>query len=144
MAKFDFSELTEFSEDLLSLAEEVDNGKEAKKFLRRTGNKLKRRTVKVAKSKVNKKTGNLFKGIKRGRPYKYKPENSMAVRVYAGKPAYHAHLLDRGHRIIDKTGKEHGFYKGQHFMEGGAKLYEKEYYQDTQKFIDDLLDDHLL
>lgn len=142
-ANFDFSELTKFEEDLLSLAQEVEDGKQAKRFLRNSGNKLKRRTIKVAKSRVNKKTGNLFKGIKRGKPYKYAPENSMAVRVYAGSPAFHAHLLNYGHRIVDKNGKEHGFAKGYHFFEGGAEMYESEYYDDTQKFIDELLDKHM-
>jgi len=127
MAKVDFSELTKFEEDLLSLAQELENGKQAKRFLRNSGNKLKRRTVKVAKTRVNKKTGNLFKGIKRGKPYKYYLDGSMAVRVYAGSPAFHAHLLDRGHRIVSPTtGKELGFAKGHHFFEGGADMYEKE------------------
>lgn len=141
---FDFSELTNFEEDLLDLAKDLDKGKHAKKFLRNSGNKLKRRTVNIAKSKVNKKTGNLIKGIKRGKPYKYYVDGSMAVRVYAGSPAFHAHLLNNGHRIVDKNGKEHGFAKGHHFFEGGATVYEKEYHEDTQKFIDDLLDNHLL
>lgn len=144
MANFDFSELTDFGEDLLSLAKELDNGKHAKKFLRSSGTKLKNRTVKVAKQRVNKKTGNLFKGIKRGKPYKYYADGSMAVRVYAGKPANHAHLLNNGYRIVDKNGKEHGFAPGHHFFEGGADMYEEQYYKDTEDFIDDLLNDHLL
>lgn len=144
MAKFDFKELTKFEEDLLSLAQEVDKGKHAKKFLRSAGNKLKRRTVNAAKAKTNKRTGNLLKGIKRGKPYKYYVDGSMAIRVYAGKPAYHAHLIDRGHRIVDKNGKEHGFKKGVHFFEAGAKEYEEQYYKDTEDFIDDLLNNHLL
>ncbi|OLS02423.1 HK97 gp10 family phage protein [Tissierella creatinophila] len=144
MAKFDFSELTKFEEDLLELAKDLDKGKHAKKFLRNSGNKLKRRTVNAAKSKTNKRTGNLIKGIKRGKPYKYYVDGSMAVRVYPGSPAFHAHLIDRGHRIVDKNGKEHGFKPGVHFFEAGAKEYEGQYYEDTQKFIDDLLDNHLL
>lgn len=144
MAKFDFKELTDFEEELLDLAKDLDNGKHAKRFLRSSGTKLKNRTVKVAKSRVKKKTGNLFKGIARGKPYKYYLDGSMAVRVYPKNPANHAHLLNDGHRIVDKNGKEHGFAKGYHFFEGGADEYENEYYEDTQNFIDDLLDNHLL
>lgn len=144
MVKFDFSELTNFGDDIYKLAQEIDNGKEAKKFLRKSGNKLKNRTLKVAKSKINKKTGNLFKGIKRGKPYKYKVDGSMSIRVYGGSPASHAHLLNNGHRIVDKNGKEHGFAKGYHFFEGGADMYEPEFYKDTEEFIDDMLDNHLL
>lgn len=141
---FDFREFTEFEEELLDLAKELNNGKEAKKFLRKTGTKLKNRTVKVAKSKINKKTGNLFKGIARGKPYKYYVDGSLAVRVYPKNPANHAHLLNNGHRIVDKNGKEHGFAKGYHFFEDGADMYEEEYYKDTEDFLDDLLDNHLL
>lgn len=141
---FDFSELTDFEEELLDLAKEFENGKEAKKFLRKSGTKLKNRTIKVAKARVKKKTGNLFKGITRGKPYKYHVDDSMAVRVYPARPANHAHLLNDGHRIVDKNGKEHGFAKGYHFFEGGADMYEEEYYKDTEDFIDDLLENHLL
>lgn len=144
MAKFDFKELTDFEKELLDLTKNLDNGKHAKKFLRSAGNKLKRRTVNVAKAKTNKRTGNLLKGIKRGKPYKYYLDGSMAVRVYAGSPAFHAHLLNNGHRIVDKFGNEHGFKKGVHFFEGGLKEYEDQYYKDTQDFIDEMLDKHLL
>jgi len=139
---FDFSELTDFEEELLSLAQELDKGKHAKVFLRKSGNKLRKATLKDAKAKVKKDTGNLFKGIARGKPYKYRVDNSMAVRVYAGRPANHAHLLNDGHRIVDKNGKEHGFAKGLHFFESGADMYEGEYYKDTQDFLDDMLDNH--
>lgn len=139
--EFDFKELTDFEEELLNLAQEFKSGKEAKKFLRRTGNKLQRRTLKHAKSSVNKKTGNLYKGIKRGKVYKYGPTGAFAVRVYAGKPAYHAHLVDKGHRIV-VDGKEVGFVKGKHFFEAGAKEYEPQYYEDVEKFLDDMLDKH--
>lgn len=144
MVKFDFKELTKFEEELLDLAKEVDRGKHAKKFLRSSGNKLRRRTINSAKAKTNKKTGNLLKGIKRGKPYRYFVDGSMAVRVYAGRPANHAHLLNDGWRITDKNGIEHGFKPGAHFFEAGAKEYEGQYYKDTQDFIDKMLDDFLL
>lgn len=142
MDGWDFSELTDLEEEILDLAQEFKNGREAKKFLRKSGTKLKNRTLKLAKARVKKKTGNLYKGIKRGKPYKYYVDGRMAVRVYAGAPAHHAHLLNNGHRIVDKNGNEHGFAKGHHFFEDAADAYEKEYYDDVQDFIDELLDDH--
>lgn len=139
--KIDLRELTKFEEDLLNTAHDLDKGKHTKKFLRSTGNKLKRRTLKHAKASVKPVTGNLFKGIKRGRPYKYRGDGAWSVRVYAGKPAYHAHLVDRGHRLVIK-GKEIKFIKGKHFFESGAKEYEPQFYDDTQNFIDKMLDNH--
>lgn len=140
--EFDFSELSEFEEELLSLAQEFKNGREAKKFLRKSGTKLKNKTLKLAKARVKKKTGNLFKGIARGKPYKYEVDGSYAVRVYAGKPAYHAHLLEYGHRMVTKDGKEVGFVKGKHFFEDAAEEYKPEYYNEVEDWIDDMLDKH--
>jgi len=142
MSEFDFSKLTDFENDLLELAQDLNNGKHAKTFLSKSGTKLKNATVKDAKSKVNKVTGNLFEGIKRGKPYKYFVDGSMAVRVYGGKKASHLHLLNDGHRIVDKNGKEHGFVEGKHFMESALKGYEDQYVKDTLDFLDDLLDNH--
>lgn len=141
MSGWDFSELTDLEEEILDLAQEFKNGREAKKFLRKSGTKLKNRTLKLAKLRVKKKTGNLFKGIKRGKPYKYYVDGRMAVRVYGASP--HTHLLNNGHRVVAPyTKEEKGFAKGYHFFEDAAKDYEKEFYEDVQDFIDELLDDH--
>lgn len=141
MSGWDFSELTDLEEEILDLAQEFKNGREAKKFLRKSGTKLKNRTLKLAKLRVKKKTGNLFKGIKRGKPYKYYVDGSWAVRVYGASP--HTHLLNNGHRVVAPyTKEEKGFAKGYHFFEDAAKDYEKKFYEDVQGFIDELLDDH--
>lgn len=143
MASFDIKELTDFENELLDLAKDLDNGKHAKRFLRSAGSKLRRRTVNVARARTNKRTGNLLKGIKRGKPYKYYLDGSMAVRVYGSSP--HTHLLNNGHRIVAPyTGEEKGFAKGHYFFEGGLKQYEDQYYKDIQSFIDDMIDNHLL
>lgn len=139
---FDFSELTEFEKDLLNLAQKIDKGKEAKKFLRKTGNELKRRTMKHAKAKVKKKSGNLLKGIRRGKVYRYGPTGAWSVRVYAGKPAYHAHLIEYGHRMVTKNGNEVGFVKGKHIFESAAKEYEAKFYDEVGEFLDEMLDEH--
>lgn len=137
---FDFSELDDFSKDLLNLAQDFDKGKQAKAFLRKSGNKLKKATVKHAKTKVKKKTGNLYKSIKRGKPYKYSVNDAMAVRVYG---INHAHLLNNGHRIVAPyTKEEKGFAKGYHFFESGASEYEQEWTGDVEDFIDEMLNEH--
>lgn len=140
--EFDFSELSEFEEELLSLAQEFKNGREAKKFLRKSGTKLKNKTLKLAKARVKKQTGNLFEGIARGKPYKYRVDGNFAIRVYAKAPAYHAHLLEYGHRMVTKDGKEVGFVKGKHFFEDAAEEYKPEYYNEVEDWIDDMLDKH--
>lgn len=138
----DTSELDEFSKDLIAASQDFERGKHTKAFLRKTGNKLKTKTIKHAKSKTNRKTGNLLKGIKRGKPYKYNLTGNMAIRVFGGKPGFHIHLLNNGHRIVDKSGKEHGFVQGKRFMESAAEEHTSSYIEDSEKFVDELLDKH--
>lgn len=131
--------LDDFEKDLLSAALDLNKGKHAKKFLRKEGTKLNREHKKQAKAAaIGKKTGNFMKGFKRGKPYKF--AGDLAVRAYNGSP--HAHLLDEGHRIVDKSGAEHGFKEGAHFMEKAEKSFRDEYVKDCKDFVDELLDEH--
>ena len=127
--------LDKLSKDLLKLANSINNGKDAKEFLRKSGNKLKNKTLSVAKSRVNQNTGNYIKSIKRGKVYNF--NGDLAVRAYSTAP--HAHLIEYGHVKKDGTGKEHGFQRGYHVFTTASKDFEDEFYSDTEKFIDDVL-----
>lgn len=135
---FDIRELEEFSKDLLKAANDLEKGKHSKKFLKKEGSKLTKETLSEAKARVKEDTGNLFKGIKRGKPYKY--EGDWNIRTYGS--GSHTHLLNNGHRIVDKNGNEHGFKEGEHFFEKAEENFKNEYYNDVEKFIDDLLNNH--
>jgi len=133
------NDLDDFERDLLSAAKDLENGRHAKKFLRKEGTKLKRENKKQAKrAGIGKKTGNFLKGFKRGKPYEF--DSAMAIRAYNSAP--HAHLLDLGHRIVDKNGEEFGFKEGSHFMEKAEEAFQDEYVGDCRSFIDDLLNNH--
>ena len=93
---FDMSELTAFEKNLLRLAEEK-MPRQSKKFLNQQGTKLRKLTLAKAKQKVKKKTGNLYKGIKKGRVYTFKGNGGLAIRVYGGSPAPHIHQIGRAH-----------------------------------------------
>ena len=108
------NDFTEFERDLLKMAMEFKGGKYAKQFLKKEGRKLNKEQRKKAKNLVNKKTGNLEKAFKTGKAYKFEG-NLLSVRAYNKSP--HAHLLNDGHRIVDKNGIEHGFKVGVKFME---------------------------
>ncbi|MHC1723047.1 MAG: HK97 gp10 family phage protein [Aminipila sp.] len=129
--------LDDFTQDLISAAQRLNKGKYAKQFLSKEGNALKKVTLTEARSKVVKKTGNLFKSIKRGRTYKY--DGSLAVRVYGGS---HSHLINNGHRIVDKNGTEHGFKEGVHFFESAQSRFQANFEKDTLNWIDKLLDEN--
>jgi len=135
----DFSQLDGFSKRLMALAER-EMPQETNKFMRQEGNKLRRITSKVAKQKVKSRTKNYIKGIKRGKVYKFKGDET-SIRVYNGAP--HAHLIEHGHRIVGRDGTEHGFAKGQRVYEEAGRQFEKEFIEDCERFIDDLLENGL-
>lgn len=155
LTDFDVSELTEFEKEILGIANN-DMPKETKKFLRKQGNKLKKKTLNKAKAEVKvgerKDATKYHKSIKRGKVYKYDGNGGLSVRVYSNAP--HAHLLEYGHRQVVNPpkpkgrgvipgkgiGKEVGFVEGCYVFEKTAKEFELEHYNDTERFIDDVLD----
>lgn len=113
---------------------------EIKKFMQSEGNKLKNRTLKTAKSSVGKKTGNYLKGIKRGKYYKYKGNGAGSIRVYAGRPANHGHLIELGHKMVghEPNKKSVGNVKGYHIFSVSADMFESTYESDCEKFADEI------
>lgn len=137
---FNFDELNVYDRNILRIAENK-MPRETKKFVRTEGRKLKTKTKKKARSKVKKRTGNYLKGIKNGKVYKYSGNGGTSIRVYSGKPAYHAHLIEYGHVIRNKSGEEVGFAPGYHVFQEAADEFQPEFYSDTQKFIDEMADE---
>lgn len=137
---FNFDELNVYDRNILRIAEN-EMPRETKKFVRTEGRKLKTKTKKKARSKVKKRTGNYLKGIKNGKVYKYSGNGGTSIRVYSGKPAYHAHLIEYGHVIRNKSGEEVGFAPGYHVFQEAADEFQPEFYSDTQKFIDEMADE---
>ena len=134
MGVFSTDDLKELEKEVLKLAKKYPN--ETKKFLQKQGNKLKGVAKKIAKSKVKIKTGNYMKGFKRGRYYKWNGEDDC-IRVYNYMP--HAHLIEKGHIIKDRTGKEHGFKKGYFVLEQAHKDYYDEFVKSTEGFVDEVI-----
>ena len=114
--------------------------KEVKSFLRREGTKLKNRTVKVSRTAVKKHKGNYEKGIKRGKYYKFSETGADSIRVYAGSPAYHAHLIEYGHRIVTRGKRDTGeIVEGKRVFNKAAADYESTYERNCEKFADKLM-----
>ncbi|MGL5655904.1 MAG: HK97 gp10 family phage protein [Fusobacteriaceae bacterium] len=126
---------SKLEKDLINLANSINNGKDSKSFLNKAGNKLKNKTVSVAKSRVKKDTGNYIKSIKKGKVYDF--GGSLSVRTFS--TASHAHLIEYGHIIKSKDGKEHGFKRGYDVFGTAERDFEEEFYDDTEKFIDEVL-----
>lgn len=108
--------LDEFEANLEYMIAEMP--KETYTVLRGTGSKARTIIARKARSLVGKKTGNYYKGFKRGKPYQAE-DGSYRIRVFNNMP--HAHLIEDGHRIIGKDGSEHGFKPGYKVMQKAEK-----------------------
>lgn len=147
---FESSGFDKFAQELLKVAQK-ELPKESNKFLKTEGKKLKNKTIATAKRKVKKNTGNYYESIKAGRVYFYKPTGSKAIRVYSSAP--HGHLIEYGHRVVrgwqigrgKKTGSvvtrdgQEVFVKGKHVFEDAQRDFTSEFYNDVEKFIDDVV-----
>ena len=137
MDGFDVRELNKLERDILATAQK-HLPKETKKFLRDEGGALRKATLSIAKQRVKKETGKYIKSIKRGKVYRYSGTGDLAIRAYSGAP--HGHLIEDGHRQVTKDGREVGFVRGKHVFKDAAKQFEPTHYENTQKFIDDVLE----
>lgn len=139
MIEFDFHELTDFDKKILERARQTVP-KECKNFMGRTGNAFRRKVRAEYRNTVKKKTGNLLKGIGRGKPYIWSG-NEFQVRVYNKAP--HAHLIEYGHKMIDwrtkKQTPKKDFVPGKHIVGKVANSFPGEFDRLCEKFVDDLL-----
>lgn len=139
MITFDFHELTEFQKDVLKSAND-HYPKEAQKFMRKAGGALAKSIRSGYDSKTKRKTGNLRKGVTRGRVYKWNG-NEWQVRVYNKAP--HAHLLEYGHRMVDwRTGKvsqRTPFVKGRHVVGSAANSFPDTFTSMCEDFVEEFL-----
>ncbi len=93
----DMTEMEEWAEDLYEFG--VRNMPNvSKKFLRREAGKLRKVAVARTKAVTDKHTGNLYKGIKKGRTVYAYGDTEYNIRVYNGAP--HAHLIEYGHMMV--------------------------------------------
>lgn len=118
MADFDIdmSGMDLFRANLVAL--EKDFPKDAQKMLVKVGSKAATITKRKARQLVKKKSGNYLRSIKRGKVWKG-ADGQFYVRVYSRDPKQF--LIEYGHRIVDKNGKEHGFKEGYHVFEKAVK-----------------------
>jgi hypothetical protein len=68
----------------------------------------------------------------------------VAVRAdYSGRTTGHAvphaHLVEEGHVLVGRDGKEHGFVKGKHMFEVGLKQSEGELMSIAEKFAEEVV-----
>lgn len=131
--------LSDYASSMLSVAKDLSEGKETEKFMGRAGNELKKETINTAVRKVKEHTGAYHESIKRGKVWN--KSGDISVNVYSEDAK--AHLIEKGHRIVDKNGNEKGFKKGEYVFATALESYSKEFEEDVEKFVDGLLDELL-
>lgn len=131
--------LSDFEKDLLKLAKDMSGGKEAQKFMKSEGNKLKNKVKKHYKKKAKKPHKGITDNFKRGKPYMYN-KDELSIRAYNSHPL--AHLQNDG--FIHRGGKKHEgketFVKGTHYLESARDEYESEYEGNVSKWLDKMIE----
>lgn len=132
----DFSQLDEFNKETLNL---INNTypKEAKRFINKAGNAFRTDVRRGYRSQTKRKTGNLLRGVSRGRAYVYDGD-SYQIRVYSKAP--HAHLIERGHKLVYFGHKTDKFVKGKHVVGKAVLDFNDKFVDLADKFVDDLLE----
>lgn len=104
----DISEWTKFDVDVLNFVQK-EMPVETKKFMRREGGRLKTTTKKIARARIHKKTGNYLKGVKNTRAWR-NAKGDYGVKVRGDhKIAPHTHLIEYGHRVVTRRGRDTGY-----------------------------------
>lgn len=136
---FDFSQLSSFEVKVVNMLNQ--QSRESRQLMNTLGSGLAREIRKVARKKTKMKTGNLRKGIRKGKAYYYNKERSFEVRVHEYAP--HAHLVEYGHKMLTKLKKPvkngYSFVRGKGFIKDAEKTYETAFVKDVDKFVDKIL-----
>ena len=132
----DYSEVSEFNKEMLELIQ-TKYPKEAKKFITKAGNAFRTEMKAGYRKHTIKRTGNLLRGVNRGRAYIYNGEDYQ-VRVYNKAP--HAHLIEHGHKLYIKGKPTDKYVKGKHIVGNTILDFNSKFVALADKFIDDLLD----
>lgn len=140
MADYEFT-VTNLTNDLFK-TDDKEISKEIKKFLNKQGNKAKKITLKIARKKVKRVTGNYHSRIKKGKVYK-DDNNTWGVRVYSNAP--HAHLIEDGYDLVKggkkgKGGRVIGKVKDKKVFSKFEKDYANNFFKECENLVDDLLE----
>lgn len=114
-----------------------------KKYLKNVGKNMTKTIKKSAKILVkpgkkqknpNKKYHNRFKTSKI-----LEDTGSFAVGTYNSTP--HAHLIEYGHKKVDKNGKVHGFVEGKFPIKKGVNEYNKKASKDIEEMLEKVINE---
>lgn len=133
-AGVDTHELDELSRQMLRTAEEKYPS-EVKKFLTKQANKGRRVLRAEVKARTTKRTGDLIKGIDKGKVHKH--NGDWQVRIF--NRDHKAGPVEHGHVLVAWGNRTEKFVPGRHPAAAATKVLKAEFPEETEKFLDDLL-----
>jgi Bacteriophage protein of unknown function (DUF646). len=139
-AVFDFHELDDFNKKMVRFYSKEFPG-EVRKFMNKEGNDGKRILRKYTKAMTTKHTGNLLKGIDKGKVEK--KGDDWQVRVKFKKPAYHAWLVEHGHGLVAWGKPTDKRVEGRHMAARSQKAMQKHFTGDVERWVDKMLKEGL-
>ena len=124
--------LDEFKDAIAEVRKKYPDRAEAE--LRKLSNMLKKKAIQRTPSS------------KEEHKHKLKKSYHLSQTKQAGTTLYvefwnsspHFHLIERGHRIVDKNGKVHGFQPGVHMVEKSTEELNNEMPEELQKWLDEV------
>lgn len=124
------------------LSELMEEFKEAEKRVPDLSEKALKKGMNKVKKLSKEKTPYYDKGRKHIKnSYKVFPieyeSNGMNIKMTNKAP--HFHLIEKGHRLVTKTGREIGFVPGQHMVERSMAEMEEEFPKQIEKMIKKIL-----
>lgn len=137
--------VNKLASNILKVSEDIKNGQALKDFMKKEGKKLRNKTLKKAREKVEPLTGNYHDSIKNGRVWSN--GGNISINVYAdADKAPHAHLIEKGHILTKKnkeTGeiKELGHVKGKYVFEEALEEHEDEFLEGVERLSDGIIEE---
>jgi len=109
--------------------------RESRRVLGKVGTAAKKIAKAEAKQRVGKVSGNYYKSIKRGRVF-CSGNDELTVRVFPSyKIAPHAHLIEKGHRIV-RGSQELGWAPGKLVFEKAGHAIERDFHKIVEREMD--------
>lgn len=137
-AVFDYHELDDFNRKMVQFYSK-EFPKETRQFMNKQGNEGKRILRKYTKATTTKRTGNLMKGIDKGRVHKRGDDWQVRVR----NKAPHAHLIEHGHGLVAWGKPTDKFVEGRHPAAHAHKSIAKHFTGDVERWVDKMLKEGL-
>lgn len=146
MATVDTEDFKYLYQDLLRIRDKtIDKGKP---FIRKEGDKLKRRAARrarrevkktaVAREEYSREAGQYHKSFKRGKAVRTK-DGQFRTRVYTADRI--GHLVEEGWTPKDRAGNRHSKKPGKEIVKKAAEEFEPEFELDVMDFVGKLIDD---